>query len=93
MKKIITLSSFLLLTSCATTLYIPLQNIGSISAENLKKGRKLYVNNCASCHQLYMPNRYDEKQWIRNLDEMQTRAKITDNDKKLILDYLTNAPK
>lgn len=93
MKKSILFSLFLLLASCATSLYIPTQNIGSISMENLKKGRELYVNNCASCHQLYMPNRYDEKEWIHNLDEMQARAKITDNDKKMILDYLINVPK
>jgi mono/diheme cytochrome c family protein len=93
MKKAILFGLFLLLASCATTLYVPLQSVGSISIENLKKGRELYVNNCASCHQLYMPNRYNEKQWIHNLDEMQVRAKISDTDKKLILDYLVNAPK
>ena len=82
-----------LFISCASQLYIPTESINSVSTENLKEGRKLYVNNCASCHQLYLPNQYDAQTWQHNLDEMQARAKITDNQKKLIYDYLLNAPK
>ena len=82
-----------LFISCASQLYIPTESINSVSIENLKEGRKLYVNNCASCHQLYLPNQYDAQTWQHNLDEMQARAKITDNQKKLIYDYLLNAPK
>lgn len=93
MKKVILFCLFLLFASCSTQLYVPTQNAALISVENLKKGRELYVNNCASCHQLYAPNSYNEKEWIHNLDEMQPKAKISDDTKKLILDYLVNAPK
>ena len=93
MKKIFVYSLFLVLLSCSSQLYMPTESSATNSLTELKKGRELYVNNCASCHQLYAPNKYDSKTWIHNLDEMQPKAKITDEQKKLIFDYLVNAPK
>lgn len=83
----------ILLCSCSIQLYIPTEGSNMVTLENLKAGRTLYVNNCASCHQLYAPNKYDDSTWKHNLDEMQVRAKITDDQKKLVYDYLINAPK
>lgn len=40
-----------------------------------------------------MPNQYDAVTWKQNLNEMQARAKITEDQKKLVYDYLVNAPK
>lgn len=93
MKKISCLSFCFLLFSCASKLYVPTESVNSVSAVNLKEGRQLYVNNCGNCHQLYMPNQYDSAAWKHNLDEMQARAKISDSQKKLVYDYLVNAPK
>ena len=84
---------FLLFGCSASQLYIPTESVNLVSVENLKKGRELYANHCASCHQLYLPNKYEPKVWAHNLDEMQERAKITDDQKKMIYDYLVNAPK
>ena len=92
-KQITTVIICCLLISCSTQLYIPTESVNSISVENLKKGRALYANNCASCHQLYLPNKYEAETWKHNLDEMQDRAKITDDQKKLVYDYLVNAPR
>jgi len=92
MKKLFIIPA-LFLISCSSQLYIPLQEVNSISVENLKKGRDLYVNNCSSCHQLYLPNQYNAEAWQHNLDQMQLKAKITDEQKKLIYEYLVNAPK
>ena len=93
MKKIFLLSPFLFLFSCGTTLYIPIDNKKYETVENLKKGRKLYINFCASCHQLYLPNRFSAATWEKNLNEMQPKAKITDEQKLLIYNYLVNTPK
>ena len=71
-------------------MYVPVEGGNSIS---LKKGRELYVANCSSCHQLFAPNKYNEKEWLLNLDEMQPKAKISNEQKKLIFDYLVNVPK
>ena len=92
-NQIILVIISVLLISCSHQLYIPIENVNSISVENLTKGRKLYVNNCASCHQLYAPNKFDGPTWQHNLDEMQARSKITDDQKKLVYDYLVNAPR
>ncbi|MBK9985124.1 MAG: hypothetical protein IPP15_22665 [Saprospiraceae bacterium] len=60
--------------------------------ERLLAGRKLYVDHCSGCHNLHFPKEYTEDQWKSNLDEMQVKAKITDDQKQLILDYLTAQP-
>ena len=93
MKKIIICSYIFGLFSCAPSLYIPIQDVNSISVLDLKTGRNLYVNNCGSCHQLHLPREYNKEQWSNNLDFMQPRAKITDAQKQLIYNYLINEPK
>lgn len=93
MKKYILYSFFFVLLSCSTQLYIPVQSVSTVPLEDLKKGREAYVNNCAGCHQLHLPNKYNSKEWITNLDKMQRRAKITDEEKQLIYQYVINAPK
>ncbi len=88
------LVSAIALASCAPALYKPRPEHASGNAkyEDLVKGRSLYVNSCGSCHTLHLPEQYTEKVWIENLDEMQERAKITDQEKTLILTYLLSAP-
>ena len=93
MKNSFYIISCIILSSCASTLYVPVESTNYIALEDLKKGRELYVNNCASCHQLYLPNKYDAVTWMKNLNEMQDRAKITDEQKILIYHYLENSPK
>ncbi len=92
-KKYFLLAPLFLLFSCATELYQPLTGTKKVPVEDLKKGRTLYVNKCAACHHLRLPNKYNEKEWVINLNEMQKKAKISDNEKQLIYDYLINAPK
>jgi hypothetical protein len=60
-----------------------------------KKSRKqdspklLYAKKCAgSCHRLYKPKEYTSEQWVKILDEMSTLAKLTDEEKRTIKDYL-----
>lgn len=78
--------------SCKTMLYIPTTSTEHNSLEKLQEGRSLYVANCGSCHQLYLPNKYNATQWQHILDDMQTRAKINDMQKELIYKYLLSAP-
>lgn len=61
-----------------------------IMQQKLLAGRKLYVDHCGSCHNLHLPKEYDEAGWQRQLDEMKVRAKITDEEKQVILIYLSN---
>jgi len=93
MKKISLIGILLCLCSCVSQLYIPIENSGTITLENLTLGRKIYVTKCSNCHQLYSPNKYNSVEWQKNLNWMQRKAKITDDQKNLIFDYLINAPK
>lgn len=91
MKKIFFFGFIVFLFSCSSQLYVPIEAVAKIPLEDLKTGREIYVKKCSSCHQLYLPNKYTEKVWMDNLNEMQVRAKITDEEKTLIYQYLTNA--
>lgn len=82
-----------MLVACSSQIYTPVDSINNIPVLKLKEGRQLYVQNCASCHQLYTPRQYSAAAWARNLAEMQERSHISDREKDLIYDYLVNAPK
>ena len=74
--------------SCKPLLYLPSSSDPKEQNE-LLLGRKLYVNHCSSCHNLHLPKEYNAAQWKGNVDEMQEKAKITDGEKQLILQFLT----
>ena len=57
--------------------------------EDLTEGRKLYIKNCGSCHNLYRPEKFTESHWAAEMVEMKEEAKITDEQAALILKYLT----
>jgi len=92
MKKYLYVSFFLVLISCGSPLYLPATASAESSLEQLKQGRELYVSHCASCHALHLPKQFNTKEWAVNLDLMQARAFISDDQKKLIYHYLINAP-
>ncbi len=92
MRKIHFLLIFFLgcfLWSCASLLYMP-SSPDAAQQERLLAGRKLYVNHCGGCHNLHLPKEYDAEGWNNQLDEMKVKAKITEADKQLILEYLTS---
>ena len=90
-KIIITLSLACIIYSCSTQLYIP-ASADAKKQEQLLAGRKLYVIHCSGCHNLYLPKRFSADQWKKNVEEMQPKAKITDEEKQLIFQYLTSQP-
>lgn len=92
-KKQFLLAPLLLLFSCATELYQPINGTEKIALQDLKEGRAIYVNKCATCHHLHLPNQYNNKEWEVNLNKMQIKAKITNEEKRLVYQYLINAPK
>ena len=91
MKRWIILMTVLftaLIYGCKPTLYLP-QSSQAYQQEQLLKGRKLYVNHCSSCHNLHFPREYDSRGWEIQLEKMEFRAGINDQEKQLIYDYLT----
>jgi len=77
--------------ACSSALYMPSkQNIAkNANVEELQKGRAIYVSKCNSCHTLRLPEKYSKTEWAVHLDKMAPRAKITDEEKRLILAYVT----
>jgi cytochrome c5 len=54
----------------------------------LAEGKGLYENNCAKCHKLYDPADYTAEKWTGILKWMQPKAKITDEQRTSIYNYL-----
>lgn len=94
-RKIIAVVMLSVLVSCSSPLYTPSkENVPSTAnIETLKKGRQLYVNKCGSCHNLRLPEKFGRESWILSLDKMQPKAKITDEEKNMILYYLLKGNK
>ena len=78
-----------ILYGCSPTLYIP-ASTDATEQQQLLSGRTIYVDHCSSCHNLHFPKEYNAEGWKKQLDKMQLKAKITDQEKQLVLKYLTN---
>jgi len=93
MNKIVLLIIFccLIIIGCGVSLYIPASN-DKVEQQRLLSGRELYVEHCSSCHDLYFPKQFSKQQWVTKLEIMSVKAKINDNDKQLIFNYLISQP-
>lgn len=79
--------------SVAKSLYVPTEanaKLAGTSVQDLINGKVLYMNKCNQCHGLKKPGKYSATVWEGYIDDMQERAKITDNEKALIYAYLTS---
>jgi cytochrome c5 len=66
-------------------------------AEELKDGRNIYVTKCTECHKAHTIERFSEKKWLHEIDDMSPKAKLTSEEKlkltKYVLSYREeNAP-
>lgn len=82
---------FSLIVACGQALYVPSsETVTDVhDLAELTEGRKLYIKNCGSCHNLYPPGKYSDLHWTNEMTEMQKEARITDDQAGLILKYLT----
>ena len=89
----ITISCFLitLVLACSQSLYIPTAETVTNDQllQDLTVGRKLYIQSCGSCHNLYKPEKFTADKWEHEIDEMKDDAKISDAEAALILKYVT----
>jgi mono/diheme cytochrome c family protein len=90
-KAIIILFLCAIIYSCSPLLYVPTSS-DATQQQQLITGRKIYVDHCGSCHNLHLPKEYNTDGWKKQLNEMQVKAKITDEEKQLVLKYLTSQP-
>jgi cytochrome c5 len=83
--------------SCSKKLVPPVVNTQTEQVEVLKEtlpveiasGKTLYENNCANCHKLFPKEKHDKEGWAVTVDRMAPKANITDEQKKLVYNYLT----
>ncbi len=54
------------------------------------KGKTIFENNCAKCHKLYDPKSFDAIQWKPILARMQSKAKISDEEREMVYAYLVH---
>ncbi|GAA4071879.1 cytochrome c [Flavobacterium cheonanense] len=59
------------------------------NASDLAEGKSLYENNCAKCHDLFKPKDFSAEQWKPILLDMQKKAKISDEQRDKIYNYVT----
>lgn len=59
-----------------------------INIARLEESRNLYVAKCSGCHGLRRPDDYRAEKWSEIMEEMKGLAKITDDEKDSILQYV-----
>jgi nitrate/TMAO reductase-like tetraheme cytochrome c subunit len=77
--------------ACTSALYLPTQtdaDHAGFSTDSLLMGRNLYVNHCDACHNLYLPEKFSQKHWEKEIPEMQHKAKITKDESRLIAKFI-----
>jgi len=87
-----------ILLSCTGTMFaVKLKQNDTIknkmAVDSVSTGNELYAKNCVRCHKLKDPAKYTRAQWPGLVNKMQKRAKITDEQKALILSYLLTEAK
>lgn len=58
---------------------------------SLEEGRELYVARCSGCHPLHAPDTQPPERWAALVDEMAPRARLSPDERDLVLRYLTVA--
>ncbi len=53
------------------------------------EGRELYLSKCTSCHKPFQREMFTAEKWKDALEEMTVKAKLNDEEKTLILNYLS----
>lgn len=61
------------------------------STQNVIAIKDFYGRTCGQCHKLYKPQDYNAVEWRDNLNKMQKRAMISDQNKEDLFVYLTTA--
>lgn len=60
----------------------------SVTLPDLKAGRAIYFNQCTECHKAFDIPKFSEKKWRHEIDDMSPKAKLTDEQKKTLSNYI-----
>lgn len=51
------------------------------------EGGKIYLRNCAKCHELYSPTDYSQAEWDKWMVKMRRKSKLSANDFQAVQDH------
>lgn len=55
-----------------------------------QQGQQIFAGNCGKCHKLYKKEDFTSDRWTKIVDKMAPKAKLTEEQKSLVLAYLTS---
>lgn len=64
------------------------QILAQYNQEQLIQGHTIFENNCANCHKLKQPETRTDIQWNKIIKRMIPRAKLSDDEGKLVRAYV-----
>lgn len=79
------------LGACSPSVGLPDESearITGIPVDTLLAGRKLYLERCSGCHNLYLPGAYTTGDWELWVKRMEKPAKLSKSEGDLVLKYL-----
>ncbi|BCY28764.1 cytochrome c [Flavobacterium okayamense] len=89
-KLLSTIAIAALLASCSSSK----KTVEATEAKQIKltpelaEGKTLFENNCGKCHKLFSPDDFTKEEWEPIVSRMQKKAKITDEQRDLVYNYL-----
>jgi cytochrome c2 len=82
------ISSNILLLFLGITIITVIYSCKASQKVAAKSGAQLWAENCQRCHNTPSPSTFSPEQWETVGMHMQTRALITDDERKKIVDFL-----
>ncbi|MFM2290475.1 MAG: hypothetical protein RIS29_288 [Bacteroidota bacterium] len=88
--KYLIYGSLFILMGCSTTKKTAIVNVPEVKlTAEITQGKEIYDNKCGKCHKLFAPAEFSRKRWPGIVDNMQRKAKITDEQKALVVAYVS----
>jgi len=86
----------IVLASCGTAIPDPHEadlrivpdDLSWVTLNDLRVGRRLYVENCGACHRLKPPEEQTGPEWSKSFAEMRKRVHLTSAEENRIIAYL-----
>lgn len=92
MKKYILIGVLSLgLVACTAKKAVVVEEVIDMSnfTPELVQGKTIYDAKCGKCHDLPKPSDYSKEKWVPIMNHMAKKAKISDEDRELVYNYVT----
>lgn len=97
MKKLITIVLISLVvfacshktTTTATKTTVMKTESATVTNAQYLEGKAVYEASCGRCHKLFSPDKGNMTQWTKWLNAMAPKAKLTDEEKQMVTNYIS----